>query len=84
MPEGDGNYDWRERMARLEASIEKNWADHDRMDRNIAGLHASMTAQKENVDKLLVALRELRTCDLSFANRLAVAPYTRLSRESGT
>jgi hypothetical protein len=59
MPDGNGNYDWRERMARLEASIEKNWADHDRINRNIEGLQSSMTAQKENVDKLLVALREL-------------------------
>jgi hypothetical protein len=47
MPDGNGNYDWRERMARLEASIEKNWADHERINRNIEGLHASMTAQKE-------------------------------------
>jgi hypothetical protein len=39
--------------------IEKNWADHERINRNIEGLHASMTAQKENIDKLLVALREL-------------------------
>jgi hypothetical protein len=59
MPDGNGNYDWRERMTRLEASIEKNWADHDRINRNIEGLQSSMTAQKENVDKLLVALREL-------------------------
>ena len=59
MPDGNGNYDWRERMARLETSIEKNWADHDRINRNIDDLHASMTAQKENVDKLLVALYEL-------------------------
>jgi uncharacterized coiled-coil protein SlyX len=59
MPDGNGNYDWRERMARLEASVEKNWADHERINRNIEGLHASMTAQKENVDKLLAALREL-------------------------
>lgn len=57
-PEPNGG-DWRARMERLEASIEKNWEDHDRIDRNIKGLHASMVAQKENVDKLLVALREL-------------------------
>jgi hypothetical protein len=48
MPDGNGNYDGRERMA-----------DHERINRNIEGLHASMTAQKENIDKLLVALREL-------------------------
>ncbi|MGI9073744.1 MAG: hypothetical protein ACR2JB_21065 [Bryobacteraceae bacterium] len=39
--------------------MRKKWADHERRNRNIEGLHASMTAQKENVDKLLVALREL-------------------------
>ncbi|MGI8959807.1 MAG: hypothetical protein ACR2IV_08625 [Bryobacteraceae bacterium] len=59
MPDGNGNYDWRERMARLKASIERNRADRDRINRNIEGLHASMTAQKENVDQLLIALREL-------------------------
>jgi len=46
-------------MRRLEDSVERNWADHDRISRNIEHLHASMTAQKENVDKLLIALREL-------------------------
>ena len=56
--ESNGNYDWRERMRRIEESMERNWADHDRMNRNIEGLHASMKAQKENVDKLLGALRE--------------------------
>lgn len=58
MPESNGS-DWRERMQRLEAAIEQNWADHARIDRNIEGLRASMVAQKENVDKLLGALREL-------------------------
>jgi hypothetical protein len=59
MSEGNGNYDWQERMRRIEDSIERNWADHGRIDRNIAGLHASMVQQKENVDKLLGALRDL-------------------------
>ncbi len=59
MPEGNGNYDWRERMKRLEDSIERNWSDHERIDRNISGLHASMIEQKQNVDKLLSALRDL-------------------------
>jgi hypothetical protein len=43
----------------LRSSIAQNWADHDRINRNIEGLHTSMTAQKDNVDKLLGALREL-------------------------
>ena len=59
MPEGNGNYDWQERMRRLEDTIERNWLDHERIDRNIEGLRASMVQQKENVDKLLSALREL-------------------------
>ena len=58
MADGNG-YDWRERMRRIEESVEKNWQDHERIDRNIEGLRASMVQQKENVDKLLVALREL-------------------------
>lgn len=60
MPEQpNGDFDWRERMRRIEESMERNWADHDRINRNIEALHASMKAQKENVDKLLGALREL-------------------------
>lgn len=55
----NGNYDWRERMRRIEESIDRNWAKQDRINRNIEGLHASMKVQKENVDKLLGALREL-------------------------
>jgi hypothetical protein len=57
--EPNGNYEWRERMRRIEESMERNWADHNRINRNIEGLHTSMTAQKDNVDKLLGALREL-------------------------
>jgi hypothetical protein len=57
--ESNGNYDWRERMRRIEDSMERNWVDHERTYRNIEGLHASMKAQKENVDKLLGVLREL-------------------------
>lgn len=59
MPEGNGDYDWRERMRRLEDSVERNWADHDRIDRNIKNLHESILAQRENIDKLLLALRDL-------------------------
>lgn len=59
MAEGNGSYDWSERMRRLEESVERNWQDHERIDRNIEGLRGSMVQQKENVDKLLGALREL-------------------------
>ncbi len=59
MAEENGNYDWNERMRRLEDAIDRNWQDHERIDRNIEGLRASMVAQKENVDKLLAALRDL-------------------------
>ncbi|HZQ52269.1 MAG TPA: hypothetical protein VFB14_08735 [Bryobacteraceae bacterium] len=59
MPEGNGNYDWQERMRRMEDAIERNWQDHERIDRNIDALRASMVQQKENVDKLLSALRQL-------------------------
>lgn len=40
-------------------SLERNWEDHKRIDRNIARLHRDMKLQKETADKLLVALREL-------------------------
>jgi hypothetical protein len=59
MPEGNGGYDWRERIRRLEDSIKCNCADHDRMDRNLDRLHTSILAQKKNIDKLLGALRDL-------------------------
>jgi predicted nucleic acid-binding Zn-ribbon protein len=59
MAEGNGNYDWNARMKRLEDSIESNWEDHQRLDRNLEALRASMVQQKDNVDKLLGALREL-------------------------
>lgn len=59
MPEGNGDYDWRERMRRLEDSIERNWSDHDRIERNIDKLRAGLVEQKENIDKLLGALRNL-------------------------
>lgn len=59
MAEGNGSYDWNERMKRIEDSIERNWADHDRLDRNIAALHASMVEQKKNVDSLVGAIRDL-------------------------
>lgn len=55
----ENGYDWRERMRSLEESINKNWKDHERMDRNIDGLRASLVEQKQNVDKLLGALRDL-------------------------
>jgi hypothetical protein len=56
---GNGDDNWRERLRRIEESVERNWQDHQRIDRNIDGLHKSMVQQKENVDKLLGALREL-------------------------
>jgi predicted nucleic acid-binding Zn-ribbon protein len=59
MAEGNGNYDWNERMRRLVDAMERNWAEHERIERNIDKLRGSMVEQKENVDKLLSALREL-------------------------
>lgn len=55
----ENGYDWRERMRRLEESIDKNWKDHERLDRNIEAVNASIGEQRENVDKLLGALRDL-------------------------
>lgn len=46
-------------MRRIEESIERNWEDHDRLDRNISALHASAVQFKENTDKLVNAIREL-------------------------
>ncbi len=57
--EPNRNYDWRERMRRIEDSMERNWADQDRINRNIEGLHASINTQSHNLDKLLGGLREL-------------------------
>lgn len=59
MPEGNGNYDWRE-------EIRRNWEDHDRIWRNVEALnndvvhlHGSLVALKDNTDKLVTAIREL-------------------------
>ncbi len=57
MPDGNGDCDWRERMRRLEQSVERNSADHDRvwanqelMERNLQTLRAGMVQQKHNVN----------------------------------
>jgi hypothetical protein len=55
MPDGNGDYDWRKRMRR-EDSVEQNSADHEPLERNIQALHASLIEQKENIDKLVIAL----------------------------
>jgi hypothetical protein len=57
--DANGQYDWRERMRRLEDHLERNLACHERIDRNIAGLHASLTTLEENTGKLVTAIREL-------------------------
>jgi hypothetical protein len=66
MAEGNGNYDWRERLERIEESIERNWSDHERMransermDRNIQQLHSDVVKLKDNTDNLLLAIRSL-------------------------
>lgn len=40
MPD-NGNYDWRERMDRLEASVAKNWEEHERIYESIKDLRDS-------------------------------------------
>jgi hypothetical protein len=39
--------------------LDRNGEDHKRIDRSIARLHRDMKLQKQNVDKLLSALRDL-------------------------
>ena len=38
--------------------MERNWLDHDRIERNVAGLPTSLVSLKDNADKLLTAIRE--------------------------
>jgi predicted nucleic acid-binding Zn-ribbon protein len=66
MPDGNGDYDWRERMRRLEDSVERKWADHERIrasqelfDRNMQKLHSHLVEQKKNIDNLVAAIRDL-------------------------
>lgn len=59
MPTEDNGYDWRERMRRLEDMAERNLDEHERIDRNIANFHASLTSLKDNTDKLVIAVRDL-------------------------
>ncbi len=59
MPAGNNGYDWRERMRRLEDMSERSLVEHERIDRNIANLHASLRSLKDNTDKLVTAIRDL-------------------------
>lgn len=59
MPTENNGYDWRERMRRLEDMAERNLVEHERMDRNISSLHASLSSLKDNTDKLVTAIRDL-------------------------
>ena len=59
MAENNRNDNWRERMSRIEEMMERNWLAHDRMERNVAGLHTSLLSLKNNTDKLVTAIREL-------------------------
>ncbi len=59
MAEPNGNYDWQDRMRRLEETVDRNWQDHERIDRNIQAMRDGIVEQKQNVDKLLGALRDL-------------------------
>ena len=58
MPTENNGYDWRERMRLLEDMAERNLVEHERIDRNIANLHASLSLLKDNTDKLVTAIRD--------------------------
>jgi hypothetical protein len=65
MAEPNG-YDWRERMRRMEDSIERNWVEHDKIFQSIAGLDKSNNVLRESnlrlhddVVKLLDGIRKL-------------------------
>lgn len=59
MPEGNGNYDWRERMRRLEESVARNWEEHDRIFQAVETLRDSNIRLHEDVANLVEAIRKL-------------------------
>ena len=59
MAADNNGYDWRERMRRLEDMAEHSLKGHERIERNISGLHSSLVSLKENTDKLVTAIRDL-------------------------
>jgi hypothetical protein len=46
-------------MAEPNGNYERKRHDHERMDRNIQAMRDGIVEQKQNVDKLLTALRDL-------------------------
>jgi predicted nucleic acid-binding Zn-ribbon protein len=66
MPDGNGNYDWRERMRRLEESIAQNWEDHTRIRQSIEALRITVETLRdsnirlhEDVQNLVNGIRSL-------------------------
>jgi coenzyme F420-reducing hydrogenase delta subunit len=59
VPEGNGNYDWRERMRRLEESVARNWEEHDRIFQAVETLRDSNIRLHEDVANLVEAIRKL-------------------------
>ena len=53
MPDGNGNYDWRELMQRLEESIAKNWEEHNRILQAVDTLRESNIRLHEDVQNLV-------------------------------
>ncbi len=51
MAERNGNYDWSDRMRRLEESVAAS--------RNLEALRTSIVEQRKNVDNLVSAIRDL-------------------------
>jgi len=59
MAEGNGNYDWNERMRRLEESVERNWEEHDRIFKSVETLRESNIRLHEDVQDLVNGIRSL-------------------------
>jgi len=57
--EPNGSYDWRERMRRLEDSIERNWQERDRIFKSVETLRESNIRLHEDVAKLVEGIRGL-------------------------
>ena len=59
MPDTNGNYDWRERMQRLEESVAKNWEEHNRILQAVETLRESNIRLHEDVQNLVNGIRSL-------------------------
>ena len=59
MPDGNGSYDWQERMRRLEESVARNWEEHDKIYKSVEALRASADSLRDSNPRLHTDVQNL-------------------------